>query len=318
MTASVSLLVLSVLCFDRLLSSRRPQLLAPAGALWLRTRPRIAAYIRSSPVTYGYLVILFVTSWILAGLGDRLGDRLLLEQSTNLDNLGHDPVRVLLSSAFWLPGGRDLVISALLFTLVLAPVERRIGPWRTIGLFAIGHVGATLLTGAGLWIALHFDAVEPSVVHVRDVGTSYGFYAVAAGMTYLARRHLRRPYLAALVGYLSIAAALSGDFGDYGHLTAMALGFAGYPLVARASGRMQTPILGNLPKRAGRPVLPRRPCRSRPRHTNRARTDPERVACFGCTDVRMESCAPPLWAMVGRRRGRRWWDGRVVWGSSAS
>jgi hypothetical protein len=29
----------------------------------------------------------------------------------------------------------------------------------------------------------------------------------------------------------------------------MALGFAAYPLVARTSGRMQTPILGNLPKR---------------------------------------------------------------------
>ena len=207
------------------------------------------AYVRSSPVTYGYLAILFVTSWILAGLGDRVGDRLLLEQSTNLDNLGHDPVRVLLSSAFWVPGRSDLVISALLFTLVLAPVERRIGSWRTMGLFAIGHVGATLLIGAGLWIALHFDAVEPNVVHVTDVGTSYGFYAVAAGMTYLLAGGLRRPYMAALVGYLSIAAALSGGFGDYGHLTAMALGFAAYPLVARASGRMPTPILGNLLKR---------------------------------------------------------------------
>ena len=244
--ASVSVLVVAALGLDRLLSSRRLQLLAPAGALWLRTRPRIVAYVRSSPATYGYLGILFVTSWILAGLGDRLGDRLLLEQSTNLDNLGHDPMWVLFSSAFWLPGWSDLVSSALLFTLVLAPVERRIGSLRTIGLFAIGHVGATLLTGAGLWIALHFDAVAPSIGRVRDVGTSYGLYAVAAGMTYLLARDLRRLYLAALVGYLSIAAALLRDFGDYGHLTAMALGFMSYPLVARASGRMPTPILGSL------------------------------------------------------------------------
>ena len=204
------------------------------------------AYVRSSPVTYGYLAILFGTSWMLVGLGDRLGDRLLLEQSTNLDNLGHDPVRVLLSSAFWIPGRSDLVISALLFTLVLAPVERRIGSGRTIGLLAIGHIGATLLTAAGLWIALRFDAVEPSVAHVRDVGTSYGFFAVAAGMTYLLAGVMRFPYVSALVGYLSIAAAHSGSFGDYGHLAAMALGFAAYPLVARASCRMPTPILGNL------------------------------------------------------------------------
>jgi hypothetical protein len=60
------------------------------------------------------------------------------------------------------------------------------------------------------------------------------------------RGGLRRPYLAALVGYLSVAAALSGSFGDYGHLTAMLIGFAAYPLVARTSGRKQTPIFGNL------------------------------------------------------------------------
>ena len=215
--------------------------------MFARTRARTAAYVRSSPVTYGYLAILFATSWLLAGLGDRLADRLLLEQSTNLDNLGRDPVRVLVSSAFWAPGGRDLLITALLFTFVLAPVERRIGSWRTVGLLAIGHVGATLLTAAGLWVALHFDAVEPSVRHVRDVGTSYAFFAVAAGMTYLLARTLRLPYAAALVGYLSIAAVSSDTFSDYGHLTAMALGFAAYPVVAGASGRTFVPILGNLP-----------------------------------------------------------------------
>ena len=245
---SVSLLALAALWFDRLLSSCRLQLFAPVRALWVRTRRRLIVFVGSSPVTYGYLAILFVTSGILAGLGDRLGDRLLLAQSTNLDNLGHDPLWVMFSSAFWIPGRSGLVISVLLFTLVLAPVEQRIGSWRTIGLFAIGHVGATLLIAVGLWIALHFDAVEPGVAHVRDVGTSYGFYAVAAGLTYLLVGGLRRLYLAALVGYLSIAAALSGSFGDYGHLTAMALGFAAYPLVARTSGRMQTPILGNLLK----------------------------------------------------------------------
>jgi hypothetical protein len=183
---------------------------------------------------------------MLAGLGDRLVDRLLLEQSTNLDNLGQDPVRVLVSSAFWIPARRDLVITALLFTFVLAPVERRIGSWRMIGLFAIGHIGATLLTASGLWIALHFGAVAPSVEHVRDVGTSYGFFAVAAAMTFLLARVVRLPYAVALVGYLSIAAASSNNFAEYGHLTAVALGFAAYPLVARTTNRMPAPILGNL------------------------------------------------------------------------
>jgi hypothetical protein len=209
---------------------------------------RLMAYVRSSPVTYAYLAILFATSSTLVGVGGRHADRLLIEQSTNLENLGHDPVRVLISSAFWVPGRRDLIIAAVLFTFVLAPVERRIGSWRTFGVFAIGHLGATLLTAAGLWIALQLDAVESSVAHARDVGTSYGFFAVAAAMTYLLVGAIRVPYAVALVGYLSVAAVSSKGFGDYGHLAAMALGFAAYPLVApSARSRIYRPILDDLP-----------------------------------------------------------------------
>lgn len=227
------------------------------------TGTRARAYVRSAPATYGYLAILLVTSASLASLSDRLANRLLLEQSTNLHNLGDEPVRVLLSSAFWVPGGTDLVIGALLFSLVLAPVERRIGSWRTIALFAIGHVGATLLTAAGLWLALRADVAEQGVVHARDVGTSYGFFAVAAAMTYLLARDLRYLYAAALVGYLSVGAALSGGFGDVGHLVAMLLGFASYPLVRRGSGPVTAPILSRPPRRrtpvAAIPAMPLAP-----------------------------------------------------------
>jgi hypothetical protein len=216
--------------------------------MWLRTRRRSLAYVRSAPATYGYLAILLATGWILDSVSDPLADRLLLAQSTNLHHLGHDPVRVLLSSAFWAPGKYDLAISAVLFTLVLAPVERRIGSLRTVGLFSFGHIGATLITAAGLWVALRFDAVERSVVNARDVGTSYGFFAVAAAMTYLLARGLRAPYAAGLAGYVATTAALSHGFGDYGHLAALALGFASFPVVRHASGRIVTPILARPPR----------------------------------------------------------------------
>ena len=182
-------------------------------------------------------------------MSDRLADRLLLAQSTNLHHLGHDPLRVLVSSAFWAPGRYDLVLSAVLLTLVLAPVERQIGYRRAIAVFALGHLGATLLTAGGLWIALRLDAVERSVVDTRDVGTSYGFYAVAATMTYLLARELRGVYAAALVAYLGTTALVAGGFGDYGHLAAAALGFASFPIVAGAPRRLAVPILGSLPRR---------------------------------------------------------------------
>ena len=96
--------------------------------------------------------------------------------------------------------------------------------------FAIGHVGATLLVAAGLFVALRLDAVSPVVERARDVGASYGFLAVAALATYLLPRRLRLPYAAVLGGSVVLFVATSGTFTDFGHLTAVAIGLACYPL----------------------------------------------------------------------------------------
>jgi hypothetical protein len=231
-------------------------------------KPRLFAYVRSAPVTYGYLAILLVTTCVLASTSGQVANRLLLQQSTNLHQLAHDPVRVLISSAFWLSSSSGLVVCALLFTLVLAPVERRIGSWRTSALFGLGHIGATLLTAAGLWIALHFDAAERSVVNAQDVGPSYGLFAVAGAMIWLVRADLRRPYAAALVAYVSLMAALSGSFTDYGHLIALALGIACYHLITHAPNRTPYPIGSRPPGRPTHnpgPASGRQPRRARGR-----------------------------------------------------
>jgi hypothetical protein len=189
--------ILLVIGADRLLSGGRPRVLEPVRRWWVKTRPRLVAWVRSAPLTYSYLAVLFVTTWVLAGASVRITNRLLLAQSTNLHQLARDPVRVLISSAFWLTGTFSLLVWAALLTLVLAPVERRIGSWRLGIVFTIGHVGATLLTAAGLWTALRLDAVERTVVNARDVGASYGLLAVAAAATYLLAPRLRVGYAGA-------------------------------------------------------------------------------------------------------------------------
>jgi hypothetical protein len=219
-------LVLLLVGMDRLLGLERPRLLRPVGRWWRATRPRVKAGIRSAPATYGYAAILFVTTWVLASSRGRLANRLLLAQSTNLHQLARDPVRVLISSAFWLPGTGTLLLWVALLTLVVAPVERRIGSWRTGVVFAVGHVGATLVTAAGLWSALRFDLVERSVVTARDVGPSYGVLGVAGALTYLLAPRLRPGYAALLLLGAAAVAALSHTFTDFGHLLAVLLGLA--------------------------------------------------------------------------------------------
>lgn len=246
-------LILLVVGADRLLCAGRPRRLRRVQRWWVEARPRLVGWVRSAPATYGYLAVLFVTSWVLASAGSRLANRLLLAQSTNLHQLARDPVRVLVSSAFWLSDASTIVVWGVLFTLVLAPVERRIGSWRLGIVFAIGHVGATLLTAAGLWAGLRSGTVERAVVNAQDVGASYGLLAVAAAMTYLLRPRLRVGYAIVLVGCAAAVTVVSHTFTDFGHLLAALLGLGCYRLVrGRAT---TTPIdlpLGRLQVRAAR------------------------------------------------------------------
>jgi hypothetical protein len=57
----------------------------------------------------------------------------------NVHHLTHDPVRVLIRSAFWL-SGYELLFWAALFLVVLAPAERWLGTSRWLLAFASGHI----------------------------------------------------------------------------------------------------------------------------------------------------------------------------------
>ena len=144
---------------------------------------------------------------------------------------------MLAASAFWLSSSWELLVWLILFSLVLAPVERWIGSDRTAFVFALGHAGATLLTAAGLWLAIRYNAVGTYVTHVIDVGASYGFFAVAAVLAFHLSGRWRTLYLTFLIGYLGIAAGVIQGFTDFGHLAAFAIGLSLAPLVTRGRVR---------------------------------------------------------------------------------
>ena len=227
----VLLAIAAPLVVWRILASSRWPRLDPVRPYARAAGVHARAYVRSAPGTYAYLFVLLVTAWVLQTSSPRVAERLVLERSTNLHHLGTDPVRVLVASAFWVSAAWQVLPWAVLFTLVLAPAERWVGTGRFAAVFAAGHVGATLLTAAGLWVAIRADAVDASVAHSADVGVSYGFLAVAAVLVYRIPRRLRVPYVAALAGYLVVALFVRGGFTDVGHLVALLIGFSSYPLV---------------------------------------------------------------------------------------
>lgn len=236
------LLIAAAIVIDRLLLSDRWSRVDRLRRNWRTWRPRTIGYVRSAPATYVYLAVLFLTSWILQTSSSRVANALLQERSTNLHHLARDPLRVLLSSAFWVGSLRDWLMWVVLVSVFAAPVERWLGTTRTVLVFLAGHVGATLVIAAGLWVALRSDLVESSVVNARDVGASYGVLAVASLGTYLLPRRLRLPYAGLLAGTLVLFAATSGTFTDFGHLIAAAIGLACYPLV-RPCASARTPAL---------------------------------------------------------------------------
>jgi membrane associated rhomboid family serine protease len=195
---------------------------------------------RSVPLTVGYLLALTATTALVSSESAEANDRLLFSFSTNLHQLVRVPARVLVGSAFWTSGWGDLAVWLVLLFAVLAPVERRLGGRRTLLAFAAGHVGATLTVAAGLWIGLRIGAVAPSVVFAQDVGVSYGFFAVAAVAGYVLAPRTRLCYLAPLVAYVAVEAAFSHTFTDFGHVAAVAIGLACYP-IARASSQSRLP-----------------------------------------------------------------------------
>ena len=201
----------------------------PLTRRWERVHPYLSAYVRCSPATFAYLFVLAVTTWVLRTTTVDLRHALLTDHSTNLDHLRSDPISVMVTSAFWVTGP-ELVLWAAVFPMVLAPAERWLGSLRTIGAFVVGHVGATVVTAALLAFMIRRGYAPRHLRDVVDVGASYGFFCVASLFTYRLPGRWRWVWAGVLVVGAVALVALDRGFADYGHLVAVLIGFALYPL----------------------------------------------------------------------------------------
>ena len=176
-------------------------------------------------VTETFVTAVSLATAALAMLGPADQKRVLLFASTNLHGLAHRPVLVLLASVLWVsPFG--LLGSVIPAAVVIGIVEWRIGSLRALLVLVAGHVGATLLTAAGIVEGIHAGTLPASISDTLDVGTSYATMAALGFAVGLVKGAARLVVGAFLLGLLSASVALDRDFTSFGHLFAALIGLS--------------------------------------------------------------------------------------------
>ncbi|MFF9511368.1 rhomboid-like protein [Streptomyces sp. NPDC014724] len=203
---------------------------------WIRS---VGSWIRSAPGTYIWLAALFVTTVIVHQMSPDFEEDFLRQRSTNIHELSHDPVRVLIVSALWIDSGRWLPY-AVLYTVFHASAERWLGTLRWLAVAIAAHVLASLVSEGILAWAIRHGHVPESAANTLDIGVSYALAGVVAVLTYHVPAPWRYVYLFAVVVFYGIPLIIGPTFTDVGHFTAVLIGLACYPLT-RSRHRTKTP-----------------------------------------------------------------------------
>jgi len=194
--------------------------------------------LRAVPFTASYAVLLMVLQAAVATLDHDTRSEVVREASTNLTNLGNGHVETLLVSAFI--QAEPALPRLLLVIAALAVAELVLGWRRTLVVFVVGHVGATLAVAAALAAGALPGVVAAKVRDAADTGPSYGTAAVIGAGLLVAtvrafhrqgRRRAVRATLTglALVGVVVVTAgtlAVQPTFTAWGHLIALLGGAA--------------------------------------------------------------------------------------------
>ncbi|MFJ2606099.1 rhomboid-like protein [Streptomyces sp. NPDC087425] len=188
-----------------------------------------------TPFTFGYTLVLIATSVFTTYASPALVATLHQATSTDVAHLIRTPVFVLLASALWIAGGYTSLY-VIGFVLALTALERRIGGARTVVVFLLGHVLATLATEGTVGIAVLVGHLPESSLHRMDYGISFGVAACVGALCGLLRPWLALPILGYYTWVLVEALiAFSDPMTNWGHLIALTIGVATWPWVRRWS-----------------------------------------------------------------------------------
>ncbi|WP_068274291.1 rhomboid-like protein [Aldersonia kunmingensis] len=207
---------------------------------WTAGFAAVRNYIASAPVTYAWLAILLVTTIVQHRLSPSALNTVLGERSTNLAHLASDPLHVLVSSLFWIDGGRWLPY-LVLFSIFHATAERWLGAWRWLAVGLTAHVLATYISEGSLAIAIDRGMANPALVDTRDIGVSYFLAGVIGVLTYHVAGRWRWVYLAAVLIVYGTPLLVDLNFTAVGHFSSVLIGLAFYP-ITRGRGEPIDPV----------------------------------------------------------------------------
>ncbi len=196
------------------------------------SRP-VRPLVRDTDLAWAYAAVVLVVAVVARALPGA-SEELVLDSSTNLDNLRHTPVLVLVASAF--------VVAPLSGLWILVPLvvafgaaQRWLGRAATLVVATLGHVGATLFVAVLLATGIERGWLSPAIAHAPDVGVSYGLAAVAGLLAARVPAGRRRWYVLGLLVVAAGPLAIRPTFTYVGHTIAALLGLALAVLVARAN-----------------------------------------------------------------------------------
>ncbi|WP_055490531.1 rhomboid-like protein [Streptomyces sp. TP-A0356] len=153
----------------------------------------------------------------------------LRQRSTNIHELSANPLRVFITSAMWMDGGRWPPY-AVLYTVFHAQAERWLGTVRWFAVCVAAHVLATLASEGALLQAVRDGVAPPSALNALDIGVSYALAGIVGVLTYRIAAPWCYAYLTVVVLVYALPLATAPTFTEFGHFVAVLIGLACRPL----------------------------------------------------------------------------------------
>lgn len=218
----------------------------------MRWPPPKAVFTRYA-AAWVYLAAFVITQVIYALLSSRGQAAVIGWASTNVHNLGHDPVGAIVASAFF---AQDSAAAwPALIALAMFGATRVLGNWRTALLCAAAHVIATLVSEEIVGYRVSRGLLPAADRYLIDVGPSY-IVVSAAVVALLYGTWVARGAAALDLVLLIVPGDIFGglsnlDVAAVGHVTAMTVGAVGGSLLVwqlrRRQRQPQPPPLGEEP-----------------------------------------------------------------------